>query len=64
MFSGDLEKVKLIDLGISNTLDKTRATNAASHGTPRYMSPEQLDGKLSFKVDIWAFGCVLLQFCT
>lgn len=28
------------------------------------MSPEQLNGCLSFKVDVWAFGCVLLQFCT
>jgi len=28
------------------------------------MSPEQLDGKLSFKCDIWALGCVLLEFST
>ena len=64
LFSGDYEKVKLIDLGVSNHLDKTKATRKAGHGTPRYMSPEQLDGKLSFKCDIWALGCVLLQFST
>lgn len=28
------------------------------------MSPEQLDGKLSFKTDIWAYGCTLLQYIT
>lgn len=28
------------------------------------MSPEQLNGKLTFKCDIWAFGCVILQFST
>lgn len=64
LFSGDYEKVKLIDLGVSNHLDKTKATRKAGHGTPRYMSPEQLDGKLSFKCDIWALGCVLLEFST
>ena len=47
-------------MGVSNKLDKTRATKAAGAGTTRYMSPEQLDGKLTFKVDIWSFGCVLL----
>ena len=64
LFSGDYEKVKLIDLGVSNHLDKTKATRKAGHGTPRYMSTEQLDGKLSFKCDIWALGCVLLEFST
>ena len=28
------------------------------------MPPEQLDGNLSFKVDIWSFGCLLLEFCS
>ena len=54
----------MIDLGVSNHLDKTKATRAAANGTTRYMSPEQLDGKLSFKVDIWSLGCVLLEFAT
>lgn len=45
-------------------LDSTRNTQSAEKGTPRYMSPEQVDGKLSFKIDIWAFGCVMLQFAT
>lgn len=28
------------------------------------MPPEQLNGSLSFKTDIWGFGCLLLQFAT
>ena len=62
MFNGDYSCIKLIDLGVSSKLDKTKATKAAQGGTPRYMPPEQLDGNLSFKVDIWSFGCVLLEF--
>jgi serine/threonine protein kinase len=60
----DYEKIKLVDFGVSTRFDKTRATRAAQAGTLRYMPPEQLNGSLSFKTDIWAFGCVLLQFCT
>lgn len=64
LFSSDYESVKLVDLGVSNRLDMTRATDLAGKGTLRYMSPEQLNGNLTFKTDIWAFGCVILQFCT
>lgn len=28
------------------------------------MSPELLDSKLTSKADVWAIGCVLLQFIT
>ena len=64
LFNSAYDKIKLIDMGVSNKIDKTRATRAATAGTTRYMSPEQLDGKLTFKVDIWSFGCVLLQYAT
>ena len=60
VFSSDYETVKLVDLGVSNKLDQTKNTKAAQQGTYRYMSPEQLEGNLSFKTDIWAFGLVLL----
>lgn len=65
LFNGEFTQVKLIDLGISHRLlDSTRNTRSAEKGTPRYMSPEQVDGKLSFKIDVWAFGCVMVQFAT
>lgn len=52
--------MKLIDLGVSNRLEATRMTKAAGQGTLRYMAPEQLNGSISFKTDIWAFACVLI----
>jgi len=61
----DFDHVKLIDLGVSNKLDKTRDhTTAAQGGTIRYMPKEQLEGSLSFKTDIWGFGCLMLHFAT
>ena len=40
LISDDNQKVKLIDLGISKSLDRTKATVSANQGTPRYMAPE------------------------
>ena len=28
------------------------------------MSPEQLDGTLTNKIDIWAFGCIMIEVAT
>jgi len=64
LFSSSYDTVKLVDLGVSHKLDRTKATKAANQGTLRYMPPEQLNGILCLQTDIWAFGCVLLQFCT
>ena len=64
MLIKDFQVVKLIDMGVSSKLDSTRATLGAGAGTSRYMPPEQLNGRLSSKVDIWAFGCVMLQLIT
>ena len=33
-------------------------------GTYRYMSREQLDGRISLKTDVWAYGCLLYEFAT
>ena len=33
-------------------------------GTFRFMSPELLDSKLTNKADVWAIGCIVLQFIT
>ena len=43
-----------------NHLDKYNKAD----GTMRYMSPEQITGIQSNKIDIWAFGCILLYFVT
>ena len=64
LFSSDYDRVKLVDLGVSHRIEKTKQTKAANQGTLRYMPPEQLNGVLCLQTDIWAFGCVLLQFAT
>ena len=40
LFDESHTNVKLIDLGVSNHLERTIATKAASQGTLRYMPPE------------------------
>jgi serine/threonine protein kinase len=40
LFDKDFEVIKLADLGVSNILEKTKATSAANCGTLRYMPPE------------------------
>ena len=60
MFDAEQKNIKLIDLGVSTEYNEKEAENAGMAGTYRYMSPEQFDGKLSLKTDIWSFGCVLL----
>ena len=61
--SGDGQTVKLCDFGVSNQLDRTRSLTEA-RGTLRFMSPELLDNKLTNKADVWAIGCIILQFIT
>jgi serine/threonine protein kinase len=65
MLTGDQKQIKIIDMGVSHTLDRTfQVTASAQMGTERYMAPEQSHGRLSLHSDIWSFGCVLLELCT
>ena len=63
LLSRDDKTVKLCDFGVSNQLDRTRNLTEA-RGTFRFMSPELLDSKLTKKADVWAIGCIVLQFIT
>ncbi len=54
------KRVKLMDFGISsylNSEDKERKTR----GTLSYISPEALEGKMSFSTDIFSSGIVLYE---
>ncbi len=68
-------RVKVLDFGLARAVARpdvsgSDITTAGSEsglisGTPAYMSPEQLRGKLTDKRgDIWAFGCVLYETIT
>ena len=59
---------KLIDFGVSRTLQGGRDSSAAGllFGTPHYMSPEQARGEadLDARADVWAMGVTLFEAIT
>ena len=58
----------ITDFGLSkaaNTGDGSVFTNSFGGGTPRYSSPEQLQGKpLRFNTDLWSYGAILFEIFT
>jgi serine/threonine-protein kinase len=59
-------RVKLIDFGIAKFLDasSTQTKEGTSIGTPLYMSPEQISGKVKetdVRTDLWAVGIILYE---
>lgn len=56
-------KIKLLDFGITKISNNTLTSTRNSLFTTHYSSPELYyteadDKKLSYKLDIWAFGCI------
>ena len=64
--------VKILDFGISKILSGEAmasigaATTAAAHGSPHYMSPEQIrdPSNVDSRTDIWSLGVVLYELLT
>jgi eukaryotic-like serine/threonine-protein kinase len=69
---GGMHAVKVLDFGISKSLqDTTSANPSLTHtqaliGSPMYMSPEQLDSPrtVDARTDIWSLGIVLYELVT
>jgi eukaryotic-like serine/threonine-protein kinase len=63
-----LPKVKVLDFGISKTMDSELALTRTAEivGTPMYMSPEQLRSArdVDLRADIWALGVILYELLT
>jgi len=59
-------QIKLIDMGLSDKLNKTMSVRKLAMGTPFYSAPELIDGEInySYKIDIWAFGIIAIQLIT
>jgi serine/threonine-protein kinase len=58
------ERVKVIDFGISKTLDQTPLTHSAAFlGSPQYVAPEQIESARAVdgRADIWALGVILYE---
>ena len=65
---GDKVIPLITDFGLSkaaNAGDGSVFTNSFGGGTPRYSSPEQLQGQpLRFNTDLWSFGAILYEVFT
>jgi eukaryotic-like serine/threonine-protein kinase len=59
-------RVKLIDLGISKSLESTRHLTIAGKfiGKVRYASPEQFSGEVDARSDIYSVGVVVYELLT
>ena len=68
LVSGDTPKI--IDFGISKETEKEGNTSTILFTSPGYVSPEQIDNitfgidqKISYNIDLWAFGVMLYSLC-
>lgn len=71
VYSGKKPIVKLLDFGIAKAIEGDRAIDqfetqdGTVFGTPRYMSPEQAQGKqLDLRSDLYTVGITLFEFLT
>lgn len=63
---GEVERVKLIDLGIAKSLESTRHLTVAGSfvGKLQYASPEHFGGEVDARSDLYSFGLVLYELLT
>lgn len=60
----DMGNCVIGDFGVAKMITNTVSVSTMI-GTPSYMAPEMFDGNpYDASVDIWAFGCILLELCT
>lgn len=61
LFISEKMELKLGDFGLATKLDFDGEKKKTICGTPNYIAPEILDGKIghSFEVDIWSLGVII-----
>lgn len=61
LFVGDRMELKLGDFGLATRLEFPGEKKRTICGTPNYIAPEILDGKVghSYEVDVWSLGVIL-----
>jgi serine/threonine protein kinase len=58
------DRAKVIDFGVSRSVDEPAPEEVSIAGTPAYMAPEQWRGKPVLASDVYALGCVLYELVT
>jgi serine/threonine protein kinase/tetratricopeptide (TPR) repeat protein len=65
---GNEDQVFVCDFGLAKSFEESAigmTRTGAFLGTPRYMSPEQVEGKpADQRADLYAFGLILYEMCT
>ncbi|EAR84709.1 protein kinase (macronuclear) [Tetrahymena thermophila SB210] len=59
----DDDKIKICDLGMSKQLLGSKSHTISKGGSLDYMSPEQIEGKISKQSDIYSVGCIICFLC-
>ena len=61
IFLGKNNEVKVGDFGLATKLEFDGELKKTICGTPNYIAPEVLDGKVghSYEVDIWSLGVIM-----
>lgn len=64
LFLNEKMEIKLGDFGLATKLEFDGEKKRTICGTPNYIAPEILDGKVghSYEVDIWSIGVILYHF--
>ncbi|MEV0401935.1 DNA translocase FtsK [Actinoallomurus sp. NPDC050550] len=58
-------RAKICDFGIARVIEPGGAeTGTAGVGTAAYMAPEQFEGRVDERSDLYSLGCVLYETCT
>ena len=58
------KRIKLMDIGVLQPSAGGLRAQGPFISKMRYISPEEFNGKISFKSDVWAFGCILFELIT
>ena len=56
--------IKLIDFGLSATLNSSNETIQETVGSPFYIAPEVLEREYTPLCDVWSAGVILYNFMT
>lgn len=62
IWAGDAPRTVLIDFGLAQDANADATMTTAVRGTPRYLAPEIINGKLAdHRADLYAFACILYE---